>query len=172
MDLNGPNKAHSAAYSDLRVLHTPLTKTPKKILAMEAGKGIFTPHPLMPGSPESRNKNKYCDFHRDKCHNTDNCLHLKRQIEEAVKSRHLAHLVKEIKQGSNKVSTSKPVKRQKQPKTTKELLSHPDIGGNTACPLVIIPAYTNALGAATLRSYEPKGLPVLEHLHRADPSQT
>ncbi|GKA03816.1 hypothetical protein Tco_0676597 [Tanacetum coccineum] len=110
---------------------TPLTKTPKEILAIEDGKGIFTPLPPMPGSPESRNKNKYCDFHGDKGYNTDNCLHLKRQIKEAVKSRHLAHLVKEIKQGSNKASTSKPVKRQKQPKKTKELLSHPDIGGNT-----------------------------------------
>ncbi|GJU31263.1 hypothetical protein Tco_1174852 [Tanacetum coccineum] len=65
----------------------------------------------MAGALESRNKNKYCDFHGDKGHNTDDCLHLKRQIEEAVKSEKLAHLVKEIKQGSNKASTSKTVKK-------------------------------------------------------------
>ncbi|GJW38212.1 hypothetical protein Tco_0064057 [Tanacetum coccineum] len=65
----------------------------------------------MAGALESRNKNKYCDFHRDKGHNTNDCLHLKRQIEEAVKSEKLAHLVKEINHGSNKASTSKTVKK-------------------------------------------------------------
>ncbi|GJY03522.1 zf-CCHC domain-containing protein [Tanacetum coccineum] len=38
-------------------------------------------------------------------------------------------------------------------------MSHPDIDGNTASPIVIKPAYTNALRVATLRSYAPKGLP-------------
>ncbi|GKA63349.1 reverse transcriptase domain-containing protein [Tanacetum coccineum] len=89
----------------------PLTKTPKEILAMEARKGTFTTPPPMSGAPESRNKNKYCDFHGDKGHNTDDCLHLKRQIKEAVRSGQLAHLVKEIKQGGNKASTNKTVKK-------------------------------------------------------------
>ncbi|GJV84806.1 hypothetical protein Tco_1524704 [Tanacetum coccineum] len=65
---------------------TQLTKTPKEILAMEAGKGTFTAPPPMSGAS---------------------------QIEEAVRSGQLAHLVKEIKQGSNKASTSKLVKRDK-----------------------------------------------------------
>ncbi|GKD92212.1 hypothetical protein Tco_1372049 [Tanacetum coccineum] len=65
----------------------------------------------MIGAPESRNKNKCCDFHGDKGHNIDDCLHLKRQIKEAVRSGKLAHLVKEIKQGSNKASTSKSGKK-------------------------------------------------------------
>ncbi|GJV38108.1 reverse transcriptase domain-containing protein [Tanacetum coccineum] len=58
--------------------------TPKEILAMEAGKGTFTNPPPMSGALESRNKNK---------------------------SGQLAHLVKEIKQGGNKASTSKTVKK-------------------------------------------------------------
>nr|GEV50199.1 retrotransposon Gag domain-containing protein [Tanacetum cinerariifolium] len=61
----------------------------------------------VPGAPESRSKNKYCDFHGDKGHNTDDCLHLKRQTKEDVRSGHLAHLIKEIKEGCNKASTSK-----------------------------------------------------------------
>ncbi|GJV92675.1 hypothetical protein Tco_1540488 [Tanacetum coccineum] len=78
---------------------------------MEAGKGTFTTPPSMSEALESRNKNKYCDFHRDKGHNTDDCLHLKRQIKEVVRSGQLVHLVKEIKQGGNKASTTKTVKK-------------------------------------------------------------
>nr|GEZ92524.1 retrotransposon Gag domain-containing protein [Tanacetum cinerariifolium] len=89
---------------------TPLIKTTKEILAMKSRKGTFVSSPPMLGAPEARNKNKYCDFHKDKRHNTDDCLHLKIQIEEAVMSGKLAHLVKEIKQGSNKASTSKAAK--------------------------------------------------------------
>ncbi|GJS08485.1 hypothetical protein Tco_0365281 [Tanacetum coccineum] len=98
---------------------TPLTKTPKEILDMEAGKGTFTTPPLMIRAPESRNKNKYYDFHEDKGHNTDDCLHLKRQMKEVVRSRQLAPLVKEIKQGSNKASTSKSGKKTEVPQKDK-----------------------------------------------------
>ncbi|GKD66644.1 hypothetical protein Tco_1308752 [Tanacetum coccineum] len=63
---------------------SPLTKTPKEILAMETVK--FKAPPPMIGPAENQNKNKFCEFHRDKGHNTDECIHLRRQIEEAVKS--------------------------------------------------------------------------------------
>ncbi|GKA82725.1 reverse transcriptase domain-containing protein [Tanacetum coccineum] len=63
---------------------TPLTKTPKEILAMETVK-FKAPSP-MTGLAENRNKNKFCEFHGDKGHNTDASIHLRKQIEEAVKS--------------------------------------------------------------------------------------
>ncbi|GJV19085.1 hypothetical protein Tco_1368105 [Tanacetum coccineum] len=63
---------------------TPLIKTPKEILAMEMVK--FKAPPPMFGPAENRNKNKFCEFHRDKGHITDECIHLRKQIEEAVKS--------------------------------------------------------------------------------------
>ncbi|GKB83904.1 hypothetical protein Tco_0950799 [Tanacetum coccineum] len=71
---------------------------------------MFIAPPPMIIALEARNKNKYCEFHRDKGHNTNDCLHLRRKIEEVVKSDQLAHLVKGIKQ-SNKASTSKVVKK-------------------------------------------------------------
>ncbi|GKB39367.1 hypothetical protein Tco_0884309 [Tanacetum coccineum] len=74
---------------------TPLTKTPKEILAMDTVK--FKAPPPMTGLAENRNKNKFGEFHRDKGHSTGECIHLRRQIEEAVKSGQLSHLVKEIK---------------------------------------------------------------------------
>ncbi|GJT92813.1 reverse transcriptase domain-containing protein [Tanacetum coccineum] len=42
---------------------TPLTKTPKGILAMETVK--FKAPPPMTGPMENRNKNKFCEFHDD-----------------------------------------------------------------------------------------------------------
>nr|GEV09281.1 hypothetical protein [Tanacetum cinerariifolium] len=71
---------------------TLLTKTPKEILAMD---NVNFPPPLqMVGTPEKRNMNKFCDYHQDRGHNTNDCYHLKKQIEEAVASGRLAHLVK------------------------------------------------------------------------------
>ncbi|GJY18228.1 hypothetical protein Tco_0389719 [Tanacetum coccineum] len=55
----------------------------------------------MTGPAKSQNKNKFCEFHGDKGYNTDECIHLRKQIEEAVKSGLLSHLIKEIKQGGN-----------------------------------------------------------------------
>nr|GEU55554.1 reverse transcriptase domain-containing protein [Tanacetum cinerariifolium] len=48
---------------------TPLTRMPKEILAAEAGK--IQPSPPMVTQVEKRSSNKFCDFHNDKGHNTD-----------------------------------------------------------------------------------------------------
>ncbi|GKC50841.1 hypothetical protein Tco_1073586 [Tanacetum coccineum] len=59
---------------------TPHTKRPKEILAMEIVK--FKAPPPMTGPTENRNKNKFCEFHGDKGHSTDECIHLMKQLEE------------------------------------------------------------------------------------------
>ncbi|GJR42486.1 reverse transcriptase domain-containing protein [Tanacetum coccineum] len=56
----------------------------------------------MTTSVEKRNRNKFCEFHGEVGHNTDECMHLKRQIEELIKSVKLPHVIKELKQGSGK----------------------------------------------------------------------
>nr|GEW57588.1 reverse transcriptase domain-containing protein [Tanacetum cinerariifolium] len=71
--------------------------TPKEILAAEAGK--FQPPPPMVTPVEKRSSNKFCDFHNDKGHSTDECMQLKKQIEELVRAGKLSHLIKEIKHG-------------------------------------------------------------------------
>nr|GEW68147.1 reverse transcriptase domain-containing protein [Tanacetum cinerariifolium] len=82
---------------------TPLTRTPKEILATEASK--FQPPPPMVTPVEKRSSNKFCDFHNDKGHSTDECIRLKKQIEELVRAGKLSHLIKEIKQGREQSKT-------------------------------------------------------------------
>ncbi|GKG04506.1 hypothetical protein Tco_0314893 [Tanacetum coccineum] len=51
---------------------------------------------------EKRNNNKFCEFHGEVGHNTDECMHMRRQIEELIKNGKLSHVIKELKQGSRK----------------------------------------------------------------------
>ncbi|GJU64283.1 reverse transcriptase domain-containing protein [Tanacetum coccineum] len=59
---------------------TPLTRTPKEIFAAESGK--FKPPPPMVTPVEKRSSNKFCEFHNDKGHINDECMQLRKQIEE------------------------------------------------------------------------------------------
>ncbi|XP_065624890.1 uncharacterized protein LOC136065516 [Quercus suber] len=43
--------------------------------------------------PNKRNKNKYCRFHRDHGHDTDECYDLKQQIENLIRQGKLRHFV-------------------------------------------------------------------------------
>ncbi|GJZ01275.1 reverse transcriptase domain-containing protein [Tanacetum coccineum] len=77
-----------------------LAKTPKEILALDKGK--FKPPPPMTTPVEKMNASKLCEFHGEVGHTTDECMHLKRQIEEMLKAGKLSHLIKELKQNNGK----------------------------------------------------------------------
>ncbi|GJR58271.1 reverse transcriptase domain-containing protein [Tanacetum coccineum] len=87
---------------------TLLSKYPKEILALEKEK--FKAPPPMTTPVEKRNGNKFCEFHGEVGHNTNGCMHLKKQIEELLKNGKLSHVIKELKQNSGK----------DQPKTNKK----------------------------------------------------
>ncbi|GJV82002.1 reverse transcriptase domain-containing protein [Tanacetum coccineum] len=59
---------------------------------------------------EKRNHAKFCEFHGEVGHNTDECMHLRKQIEEMLKAGKLSHMIKELKQKNGK----------EQPKVTKK----------------------------------------------------
>ncbi|GJW31022.1 reverse transcriptase domain-containing protein [Tanacetum coccineum] len=51
---------------------------------------------------EKRNASKFCEFHVEVGHTTDECMHLKRHIEEMLKVGKLTHLIKELKKNNGK----------------------------------------------------------------------
>ncbi|GKB27862.1 hypothetical protein Tco_0867263 [Tanacetum coccineum] len=69
---------------------------------MALDKGKFKPPPPMTTPVEKRNARKFCEFHKEVGHTTDECMHLKRPIEEMLKAGKLSHLIKELKQSSGK----------------------------------------------------------------------
>ncbi|GJV25024.1 reverse transcriptase domain-containing protein [Tanacetum coccineum] len=81
-----------------------LSKSPKEILATEKAARSFEPPPKMFGSKRSRDTSKYCHFHEDYGHDTNDCRHLRCQIQEAENSGQLSHLVKGIKKERTKSS--------------------------------------------------------------------
>ncbi|GJS76015.1 reverse transcriptase domain-containing protein [Tanacetum coccineum] len=89
---------------------TLLTKSPKEIFALDKGK--FKAPPPMTTPVEKRNNNKFCEFHGEVGHNTDECMHLRRQIEELIKNGKLSHVIKELKQGSGKDQPKAAKKRE------------------------------------------------------------
>ncbi|GJY43371.1 reverse transcriptase domain-containing protein, partial [Tanacetum coccineum] len=51
---------------------------------------------------QQRNASKFCEFHGEVGRITDECMHLKRQIEEMLKAGKLSHLIIELKQNNGK----------------------------------------------------------------------
>ncbi|GJZ49366.1 reverse transcriptase domain-containing protein [Tanacetum coccineum] len=73
-----------------------LTKTPKEIFALEKGK--FKAPPPMVTPAEKKDPKKYCEFHADTGHSTDECMQLRKQIDEMIKAGKLSQFIKELKQ--------------------------------------------------------------------------
>nr|GEU70278.1 reverse transcriptase domain-containing protein [Tanacetum cinerariifolium] len=74
-----------------------LVKRPKEILATELQLQLPPPSPLV-GTPKKENMDRYCDYHGEKGHYTNDCFQLRRQLEIALESEKLNHLVKDVRQ--------------------------------------------------------------------------
>ncbi|GJT35299.1 reverse transcriptase domain-containing protein [Tanacetum coccineum] len=73
---------------------------PKEIFALDKGKSKAPPPMTTP--VKKRNHAKFCEFHGEVGHHTDECMHLKKQIEEMQKAGKLSHFIKELKQNNGK----------------------------------------------------------------------
>ncbi|GJZ55683.1 hypothetical protein Tco_0610876 [Tanacetum coccineum] len=79
-----------------------LTKWPKEILVMKLQQQL-PPCPSMVGTPKKENLDRYCDYHGEKGHYTNDCYPLKRKLKATLESGKLIHLVKDVMQiGSTK----------------------------------------------------------------------
>ncbi|GKC58528.1 reverse transcriptase domain-containing protein [Tanacetum coccineum] len=79
-----------------------MIKRPKEILATELLLQL-PPCPPMIGTPRKENLDRYCDYHGEKGHYTNDCYQFKRQLEAALESEKLNHLIKDVRQrGGNR----------------------------------------------------------------------
>ncbi|GKD89162.1 reverse transcriptase domain-containing protein, partial [Tanacetum coccineum] len=97
-DYRAPYPQRDQANKAVHVLSLDsLIKCPKEILATETQLQLPAPrpvaNPLRTGDP-----NKYCDYHQDKGHHTNDCIQLRKQLEIALESRKLNHLMKDLRQ--------------------------------------------------------------------------
>ena len=74
-----------------------LSKAPKEILATEHQLRLPAPPPLR-GRPSRENMDKYCDYHEEKGHLTNECHNLKEQLKKAIESGKLDHLIRDVRQ--------------------------------------------------------------------------
>ncbi|GKA44088.1 reverse transcriptase domain-containing protein [Tanacetum coccineum] len=74
-----------------------LPSGPKEILATKLQLQVPLCPPMI-RTPNKENLNRYCDYHKEKGHYTNNCYQLKRLLEAAFESRKLSHLVKDVRQ--------------------------------------------------------------------------
>ncbi|GKD62455.1 hypothetical protein Tco_1299964 [Tanacetum coccineum] len=95
--------------------------SPREILAIEKVAKTFEQPPRLPGANSSKDNTRYCHFHEDYRHETNQCRELKHQIEEVVKSGRLAHLVKEKKEKTTGTSSEERKKKKRSQYSTKFL---------------------------------------------------
>nr|GEX47099.1 hypothetical protein [Tanacetum cinerariifolium] len=75
-------------------------KNPQEIFTLD--KGNVKALPPMTTLVEKQNHAKFCEFHGEVGHNTDECMHLRKEIEEMLKAGKLSHLIKVLKQNNGK----------------------------------------------------------------------
>nr|XP_043639131.1 uncharacterized protein LOC122610176 [Erigeron canadensis] len=78
-----------------------MCKSPREILFTESAAKAFPTPPRLSGKTK-REPEKYCEFHRDNGHDTNNCWQLRRAIEEAINEGKLSHLVKTVQRQQKK----------------------------------------------------------------------
>ena len=70
----------------------------------------------MKSDPTTRDNSKYCEFHSDYRHRTDDCLQLKREIEYLIQREYLRHFIslenQAQTQAQNQASPQQPPPRQ------------------------------------------------------------
>ncbi|PWA83499.1 reverse transcriptase domain-containing protein [Artemisia annua] len=94
---NERNNVHKPSF-------TPLIKSPAEIYATSEGKAVLRPPPRMFAPAHQRDRTRYCEFHNDHGHDTNDCIDLRKEIEACIKSGRLSHLAKGAKAQSNNQS--------------------------------------------------------------------
>ncbi|GJY67874.1 hypothetical protein Tco_0470856 [Tanacetum coccineum] len=100
-----------------------LVKSPREILATKRVSKTFERPLWLLGPNWSKDKTRYCHFHKDYGHEKNKCQELKHQIEEAVKTGQLTHLAKGVTKKREKTSETQSGEKKKEEKPALEKTS-------------------------------------------------
>ncbi|XP_071926285.1 uncharacterized protein [Coffea arabica] len=74
---------------------TSLTAPRARVLAVMEQQGISRPPRPLGGDKIQRDQGLYCSYHRDVGHDTEDCRHLKKEIEKLIRRGHLGQFVRD-----------------------------------------------------------------------------
>ena len=80
---------------------TPLTASMSQVLHEVRNEQFLRWPTQMKSDPATRDNTKYCEFHRDYGHRTDNCIQLKREIEYLIQRGYLRRFISPENQAQN-----------------------------------------------------------------------
>ncbi|KAL0400128.1 UNVERIFIED_CONTAM: hypothetical protein Sradi_2356100 [Sesamum radiatum] len=81
--------------------YTPLKAPRAEILTIAEQQGIVQWSRKMKDNPKRLKSDKYCRFHKDRGHNTEDCYHLKNEIEKLIQRGYLREYVENNPSGNN-----------------------------------------------------------------------
>ncbi|GKB35154.1 hypothetical protein Tco_0880096 [Tanacetum coccineum] len=120
------NRSRSFPYKgESHKLLSNLVKSPRDILATERVANTFERPLRLPGPNWSKDKTRYCHFHEDYRHETNKCRELKHQIEGAIKTGQLTHLVKGVTKKREKTFDTQSGEKKKEEKPVLEKTLYP-----------------------------------------------
>ena len=80
---------------------TPLTASVSQVLCEVRNEQFLRWPTQMKSDPTTRDNSKYCEFHRDYGHRTDDCIQLKREIEYLIRCGYLRRFISPENQPQN-----------------------------------------------------------------------
>ena len=94
---------------------TPLTASVSQVLHEVRNEQFLRWPTQMKSDPATRDNTKYCEFHRDYEHRTDNCIQLRREIEYLIQRGYLRRFISPRKQAQNQTQNQSQAPTQQPP---------------------------------------------------------
>ena len=97
---------------------TPLTASVSQVLREVRNEQFLRWPTQMKSDPTTRDNTRYCEFHRDYGHRTDDCIQLKREIEYLIRRGYLRRFIAPENQSQNQAHNQAPTQQPPPRQTT------------------------------------------------------
>ena len=111
--LGPPQLERRQRYSPRRF--TPLTDSVSQVLREVRNEQFLRWPTQMKSDPATRDNTRYCEFHRDYGHRTDDCIQLKKEIEYSIRRGYLRRFIAPENQPHNQAQNQAPAQQQPLP---------------------------------------------------------